>query len=160
MTENVTSPISISCHGENRKYSLPENYGIIRRKKKLKQTAKAMHEEIVDYKNYLVKAAPGFVCSSAIVKNSDFLSDAERMKYIAAVFLYEAELATETACTFAINNNIKWLSHYLLDARHSYESYRIVLSVLSRDWAGAEEVKEKLCLNASKKVLVMIPRSD
>lgn len=126
----------------------------------MKQTAKTVHEEIVDYKNYLVKATPGFICSSDIVKNTDFLSDVERIKYIAAVFLYESELATETACTFAIENNIKWLSHYLLDARHSYESYRIVLSVLSRDWAGAEEVKEKLCLNASKKVLGMIPKND
>lgn len=126
----------------------------------MKQTAKEMHEEIVNYKNHLVEADPGFTCLSQIVARTEEMPDAERMKFIAAVFLREADFALTTACTHAAEGNIHRASRYLLEANHYYNSYQIVLSVISRDWRNAAEVEEYLRGNAPKKVIELFLKSE
>lgn len=123
-----------------------------RRKKKLKQATKEIHEEIVNYKNHLVETDPYFVGSS-MVTHTEKMPDAERMKFVAAVFLREADFALTTACTHAAEDNIKQASRYLLEANHYYYSYQIVLTVISHDAYGAGEIEADLRGSTTRKVI-------
>ena len=123
----------------------------------MEQTTKKMHEEIMRYKNHLVENTPDFSCYGPIVTHTEGMTDAERIKYMAAVFLREAEFAEMAAEKFAAENNLRWASHYLLEAGNYYHSYQVLLSVISRDWLGAAEIEEKMSLAGAKSILRLFP---
>lgn len=120
------------------------------------KTAKTIHEELTNYKNSLVKATPDFWCYGTAAKCTEKMTDGEKMKYLAAELLYRAELATEGACKFAAENNLRWVSHELLRANHYYDSYQTILTVLSGDWRGAAEIEEELHLASARKALKIL----
>lgn len=122
----------------------------------MNQTVKATHEELMRYKNSLVKDTPDFWCYGTAAKCTEKMTDGEKMKYLAAELLYRAELATEGACKFAAENNLRWVSNELLQASHYYDSYQMILTILSGDWRGAAEIEENLHLTSARQALKVL----
>ena len=122
----------------------------------MNQTTKATHEKLTNYKNELLKNTPDFWCYGTAAKCTEKMTDGEKTKFLAAELLYRAELATEGACKFAAENNLRWMSNELQRASHYYDCYQMILTVLSGDWCGAAEIEENLHLTAVQKALKIL----